>query len=199
MPAHSVPRGSQASKTWAHDFSRSVATGGSSPPTVTRAGSSTTAKPPLSTVRSAIPLGLIELSSGHCSAENRRATHPETRQKCRLSWGDADSRPAPTRGHTRYKRTSASHACSRARSAGRVRLPTAEAGCHKRAIFPPQRTDHGWTRALTMLARRLNPTRRHRSNPRLIKRKMPRWHVKRPRHADRPQPTGPPTTTIQPP
>lgn len=39
---------------------------------------------------------------------------------------------------------------------------------------------------------RAGPTRRHRSNPRLIKRKMPRWHVKRSRHSNRPQPTGPP-------
>jgi hypothetical protein len=38
--------------------------------------------------------------------------------------------------------------------------------------------------------------RRLRSNPRLIKRKMPRWHVKRARHTNWPQPTGPPITTI---
>ena len=67
---------------------------------------------------------------------------------------------------------------------------------HRRAIFPPPSTDHGWARALVLLCRRLNPIRRHRSNPRLIKRKMPKWHVKRARHADWPQPTGPPVTTI---
>jgi hypothetical protein len=49
---------------------------------------------------------------------------------------------------------------------------------------------------LVLLCRRLNPRRRHSSNPRLIKRKMPRWHVKRARHADWPQPTGPAVPTI---
>jgi hypothetical protein len=47
-----------------------------------------------------------------------------------------------------------------------------------------------------LLCRRLNPARRRRTNPRLIKRKMPKWHVKRSRHNDWPQPTGPPTATI---
>jgi len=46
------------------------------------------------------------------------------------------------------------------------------------------------------LLRRLNPARRRRSNPRLIKRKMPKWHVKRAHHADWPQPAGPPQATI---
>jgi hypothetical protein len=64
-------------------------------------------------------------------------------------------------------------------------------------MFPPPGTDHGWTHALVLLCRRLNPVRRLRSSPRLIKRKMPKWHVKRARHADWPQPTGPPVTTIQ--
>ena len=41
-----------------------------------------------------------------------------------------------------------------------------------------------------------NPTRRLRSNPRLIKRKMPKWHVKRSRHANWPQPATRPTATI---
>lgn len=62
--------------------------------------------------------------------------------------------------------------------------------------FPPQRTDHGWRHAIILLCRRLNPARRHRSNPRVIKRKYVRWHVKRARHRDWPQPTGPPTATI---
>jgi hypothetical protein len=48
-----------------------------------------------------------------------------------------------------------------------------------------------------LLCLRLNSVRRLRSSPRLIKRKMPKWHVKRARHADWPQPTGPPVTTIQ--
>jgi hypothetical protein len=63
-------------------------------------------------------------------------------------------------------------------------------------MFPPQGTDHGWTRAIVLLCRRLNPVRKLRSNPRLIKRKMPKWQVKRSRHADWPQPTGPPVATI---
>ena len=62
--------------------------------------------------------------------------------------------------------------------------------------FPPQATDRSWRHAIVLLCRRLNPLRRHRSTPRLIKRKMPKWHVKRTRHADWPQPTGPPVTTI---
>jgi len=66
----------------------------------------------------------------------------------------------------------------------------------QRAIFPPQDTDHGWARAILLLCRRLNPKRRRRSNPRVIKRKYVKWHVKRARHHDWPQPTRPPTTTI---
>ena len=38
--------------------------------------------------------------------------------------------------------------------------------------FPPQPTDHGWRHAIALLCRRLNPLRRQRSNPRLIKRKI---------------------------
>lgn len=60
-----------------------------------------------------------------------------------------------------------------------------------------QTTDHGWRHAIVLLCRRLNPARRHRSNPRLVKRKYVKWHVKRTRHREWPQPTGPPTATIQ--
>jgi hypothetical protein len=70
------------------------------------------------------------------------------------------------------------------------------ARCHRRAIFPPQDTDHGWARALVLLCRRLNPKRRLRSNPHVIKRKMPKWHVKRAHLATWPQPTGPAHPTI---
>jgi hypothetical protein len=69
----------------------------------------------------------------------------------------------------------------------------------RRAIFPPQRTDHGWCYAIAQLCRRLNPARRQRTNPRLIKRKYVKWHVKRARHRTWPQPTGPPTATVLPP
>jgi hypothetical protein len=66
----------------------------------------------------------------------------------------------------------------------------------RRAIFPPRVTDYGWRHAIALLCRRLNPARRHRTNPRLVKRKYVKWHVKRARHRDWPQPTGPPTATI---
>jgi hypothetical protein len=50
-----------------------------------------------------------------------------------------------------------------------------------------------------MLADRLNPPRRRRSNPRLIKRKMPKWHVKRKRHRNWPQTDNrPPLILLQP-
>ena len=61
--------------------------------------------------------------------------------------------------------------------------------------FLPQR-DNGWRHAIWLLCRRLNPARRQRSNPRLVKRKFVKWHVKRARHRNWPQPTGPPTATI---
>ncbi len=66
--------------------------------------------------------------------------------------------------------------------------------------FPPRDADAVealWRRAVGWLARRLNPARRPRSNPRVIKRKYTRWHVKRARHRLWPQPTGPPNITIQ--
>jgi hypothetical protein len=70
----------------------------------------------------------------------------------------------------------------------------------QRAAFPLS----GHQRHLRHLAsghrppfQRLNPMRRRRSNPHVIKRKMPKWHVKRSWHADWIQPTGPPTATIR--
>jgi hypothetical protein len=73
-------------------------------------------------------------------------------------------------------------------------------GHNSRHGLPPQR------RRLTMSCNSPGPGQAHRphpdaamnerSNPRLIKRKMPRWHVKRDRHRHWPQPTGPPVTTI---
>jgi hypothetical protein len=84
-----------------------------------------------------------------------------------------------------------------AQSVSSPRSASLAAASPRRAIFPPQGTDHGWRHAVLLLCRRLNPTRRRRANPRLIKRKMPKWHVKRARHHDWPQPTGPPTATIQ--
>ena len=64
-----------------------------------------------------------------------------------------------------------------------------------RALFPPDqhnRDSPGWLYFLHRLLGRLNPTRRQRSAPRVIKRKMPKWHIKRARHATWPQPQHPP-------
>ncbi len=55
--------------------------------------------------------------------------------------------------------------------------------------FPPHDHDGLWNHVVKMLARRLNPPRRRRSNPRRIKRKMSKWHVKRRRHRNWPQRT----------
>ena len=67
-----------------------------------------------------------------------------------------------------------------------------------RATFPPQHTESRWTQAIRRLAHRLNPPRRLRTNPRVVKRKYVSWHVKRVRHALWPQPDGPPLITILP-
>lgn len=44
--------------------------------------------------------------------------------------------------------------------------------------FPPQHTESRWTQAIRRLAHRLNPPRRLRTNPRVVKRKYVSWHVK---------------------
>ncbi len=49
------------------------------------------------------------------------------------------------------------------------------------------------------LLSRLNPTRRARANPRVIKRKYVKWHVKRAHHTPWPQPAQPTTYTALPP
>lgn len=51
---------------------------------------------------------------------------------------------------------------------------------------------------MTRILRRLNPCRRHRSAPRVVKRKYTKWHVKRSTHAKWPQPASPTTPTITP-
>ena len=64
--------------------------------------------------------------------------------------------------------------------------------------FPPHDPDRLWNHVMRMLAQRLNPPRRLTANPRLIKRKMPKWHVKRRHHRDWPQPENrPPTILLQ--
>ena len=74
-----------------------------------------------------------------------------------------------------------------------------------RAPFPPDqlpdqhgRDGPGWLAFLRRLLRRLNPVRRHHAAPRVIKRKMPKWHVKRAHHALWPQPDQNPTYDILP-
>ncbi|MGH9266276.1 MAG: ATP-binding protein, partial [Acidimicrobiales bacterium] len=57
----------------------------------------------------------------------------------------------------------------------------------KPSIFTANRQVSDWY----SLCRRLNPARRHRANPRVVKRKYVRWHVKRARHRLWPQPTRP--------
>lgn len=46
------------------------------------------------------------------------------------------------------------------------------------------------------LIARLLPKRRPRANPRVVKRKYTRWHVKRARHADWPQPDRTPDQAV---
>jgi hypothetical protein len=49
------------------------------------------------------------------------------------------------------------------------------------------------------LITRINPARRPRAAPRVVKRKMVKWQVKRAQHANRPRPQHPPHyTTLAP-
>jgi hypothetical protein len=66
------------------------------------------------------------------------------------------------------------------------------------ALFPPQqpeKTEAAWRQAILKLLRRLNPIRRKRSNPRVVKRKVLKWGAKRDHHTRWPQPG--PTLTLQ--
>ena len=67
--------------------------------------------------------------------------------------------------------------------------------------FPPQSTTESRLATCHPAPPRnaSTPPRRRARQPRLIKRKMPKWHVKRVRHRHWPQPTAPPTITIHPP
>jgi len=70
-----------------------------------------------------------------------------------------------------------------------------------RGAFPPEDTtadDHVWRTALRRLTQRLNPARRLRAAPRVIKRKMSKWHVKRAHHATWPHPQHPPDYRVMP-
>lgn len=60
--------------------------------------------------------------------------------------------------------------------------------------FPPHNPEtahRAWLTFLRRLLRRLNPARRRCSNPRVIKRKCLKWHVKRAHHTQRPLPNDP--------
>ncbi|OQZ92575.1 hypothetical protein BST10_20990 [Mycolicibacter algericus DSM 45454] len=68
-----------------------------------------------------------------------------------------------------------------------------------RAIFPPRdpdRADRSWHTFIRRLIARINPVLRQRSNPRVVKRKYTKWHVKRDKHAHWPQPSHPARHTI---
>lgn len=61
----------------------------------------------------------------------------------------------------------------------------------QRGVFPPRgsdTTERLWRHAIAELVRRLLPKRRPRANPRVVKRKYTKWHVKRTRHREWPQP-----------
>ena len=66
--------------------------------------------------------------------------------------------------------------------------------------FPPQHPDRAgaiWRHAILSLINRLNPARRQRSNPRVIKHKISKWLAKRDHHTHWPQPTHSPKTHPQ--
>lgn len=58
-------------------------------------------------------------------------------------------------------------------------------------MAPPNRREQLYERLLGDIAEELLPERRHRINPRVVKRKMSKFHLKRPPHYHWPQPTHP--------
>lgn len=67
-------------------------------------------------------------------------------------------------------------------------------------MFPPHDRDAVadlWRCAIGKLTQRLNPARRARANPRVVKRKILKWAAKRSHHTPWPQPTYTPRITIQ--
>jgi Transposase DDE domain len=77
---------------------------------------------------------------------------------------------------------------------------TRQSVAHRSAFPPDDNADmRGWLTFLRRLIARLNPARRPRAAPRVIKRKMPKWHVKRAHHASWPHPLKQPNyTTVRP-
>ena len=53
-----------------------------------------------------------------------------------------------------------------------------------------------WAHAIGELSRRLLPRRRPRANPRVVKRKYTKWHVKRDKHRNWPQPDRGPAEAV---
>nr|EJI93862.1 hypothetical protein JVH1_8724 [Rhodococcus sp. JVH1] len=53
-----------------------------------------------------------------------------------------------------------------------------------------------WNQGIAKILRRINPARRPRANPRVVKRKVLKWAAKRAHHQHHPQPTQPPKCTI---
>ena len=68
---------------------------------------------------------------------------------------------------------------------------------HQGAFPPDDSGERLWRAFLRRLLTRLNPARRLRSAPLVIKRKTPKWHVKRAHHAGRPLPQRTTTYTAQ--
>jgi len=79
-------------------------------------------------------------------------------------------------------------------------MPHPASGGRRRAEHRPSRhPSSALPNSRTSRATRLNPARRLRAAPRVIKRKMPKWHVKRAHHATWPQPQRPAAYTALPP
>ena len=63
-------------------------------------------------------------------------------------------------------------------------------------LFPPDRLASAWDRTLAEILRRLLPVRRLRAFPRVVKRKMSNWGLKRAHHRTWPQPVAPPAEAV---
>jgi len=74
-----------------------------------------------------------------------------------------------------------------------VTQPTVHAGDPD---FPPHSVAAAHEQAVAEILAEPLPERRPRTNPRVIKRKMSAWGVKRPEHRNWPQPTKPADDTI---
>ena len=64
------------------------------------------------------------------------------------------------------------------------------------APFPPEQLAVVHARVMAEILQERLPKRRLRANPRVVKRKMSNFALKRPCHRDWPQPTRPPTEAV---